>query len=301
MLPFMLPTTMLPPIMLSLPARFRRHAPAIAGLILFLATAAVAAAESVLEVIPLRHRPAEQLIPVLQPLVGRDSSISGLHNQLVVRATAAELAQLRRVVAELDTPPRRLQISVRQIPGGGDQRSEAGLVPGAGGSEARGSRPGAGDEGARARLVESNQAGQARVVQTVQVLEGHSAVIQVGESRPVPPQPAVRTVINGQVVDRVPEATQYREVSTGFSVLPRLQGDRVTLDIDPRREQFDPDRRGGIRQQRLVTTVSGRIGEWIDLGGVREDRGDSRSEVIGTRSLRLRDPRAVQVRVDLLP
>ena len=87
----------------------------------------------------------------------------------------------------------------------------------------------------RARVVDSQQAGSERIAQTVQVLEGYSAFIRVGEARPVRNRQVVRTMVNGQLVDRVIESTDYVEAATGFNVRPRLQGDRVTLDIDPQR------------------------------------------------------------------
>ncbi len=278
-----------------------------------LCAATVVAAQGMVEVIQLRYRQADQVIPVLQPLLGRESSISSFQNQLVVRASPGELAQIRKVLESIDTAPRRLLITVRQVADGERARREAELSGSIGGRDARVTLPGSGsreggnvvfrdgDDRLRARVVESNQQGQERIAQTVQVLEGYSAFIRVGESRPVPNRQVVRTVVNGQIVDRVIDTTDYRDVNTGFNVLPRLQGDRVTLDIDPRREQFDPDRRGAVNVQRVVTTVSGRLGEWIDLGGISEDRSDNRSEILGTRSLRVNERRGVQVKVDVLP
>lgn len=290
----------------SLPLR------ALIGLAMLLA-ATVVTAQGMVEVIQLRYRQADQVIPVLQPLLGRESSISSFQNQLVIRASPGELAQIRKVLASIDTAPRRLMITVRQVADGERARREAELSGSIGGSDGRVTLPGSGsreggqvvlregDDRLRARVVETNQAGQERIAQTVQVLEGYSAFIRVGESRPVPSRQVVRTVVNGQIVDRVIESTDYRDVNTGFNVLPRLQGDRVTLDIDPRRESFDADRRGAVNVQRVVTTVSGRIGEWIDLGGISEERSDNRTEILGTRSLRVNEQRGVQVKVDVLP
>ena len=82
---------------------------------------------------------------------------------------------------------------------------------------------------------------------------------------------------------------------------PRLQGDRVTLDIDPQRETFDDQRRGAVNVQRVATTVSGRLGEWISLGGIDEERSDDRSGILSTRSARSGEQRGVQVKVEILP
>jgi len=279
----------------------------------FVLLATGAGAQTTVEIIPLKYRQADQLIPVLQPLLGRDVSISNFQNQLVIRATPAEMAQVKNVLASLDTPPRRLMITVRQDSDVSGSRREAELSGSIGNDQARVTVPGSGsreggnvvlrdgDDRLRARVVDSSQAGSERVGQTVQVLEGYTAFIRAGESRPVRNRQVVRTMVNGQWVDRVVETTDYRDATTGFNVRPRLQGDRVTLDIDPQRESFDDQRRGAVNVQRVATTVSGRLGEWISLGGISEERSDDRSGILSSRGTRSSDQRGVQVKVEILP
>lgn len=286
------------------------------GLLLALAgfaMASVADAQTTVEVLPLKYRKSEQVIPVLQPLLGRDSSISGFQNQLVVRATPAELAQLKRVLADIDTAPKRLLITVRQDADQERDRREAELSGSIGNQNARitvpgsGSREGGnavfrdGDDRLRGRVVDSQRSSSSSTQQSIQVLEGYSAFIRVGESRPLRSRQVVRTVVNGQIVDRVVEGTDYRDASTGFSVVPRIQGNIVTLDIDPQRETFDESRRGVVNVQRVVTTVSGRLGEWMDLGGVNESRNDHQSTLLGRSSTSGSERRGVQVKVEELP
>ena len=52
---------------------------------------------TVLEVIPLRYRTAQEIIPVIQPLLSREGSISGMQSQLIVRTTPANLEEIKRV------------------------------------------------------------------------------------------------------------------------------------------------------------------------------------------------------------
>jgi type II secretory pathway component GspD/PulD (secretin) len=297
-------------IMSLYPGRFLKPA---CALLLGAALSLAAQAQTTVEVIPLKYRQADQIIPVIQPLLGRDASVSSFQNQLVIRATPAELAQVKNVLASIDTPPRRLLITVRQDADVTGSRREAEVSGRIGSDQARVTVPGSpsreggnvvlrdGDDHLRARVVDSNQAGSERIGQTVQVLEGYSAYIRVGESRPVRNRQVVRTMVNGQWVDRVIESTDYVEAATGFNVRPRLQGDRVTLEIDPQRETFDGQRRGAINVQRVATTASGRLGEWIDLGGINDERSDSRSQILGSRSTQSSDRRGVQVKVELLP
>lgn len=77
------------------------------------ALAAAVLAQS-LEVIDLRHRRAEEVIPVLQPLLEPGGALSGKDYKLFVRASAANVAQLRQALAQLDRQPRQLFVSVRR-------------------------------------------------------------------------------------------------------------------------------------------------------------------------------------------
>jgi len=70
-------------------------------------------AQESIEVIPLRNRTAEQVIPVLQPLVAPGGALTGQAYQLIVRTSPENLAQIRQALAAIDQPQRRLKISVR--------------------------------------------------------------------------------------------------------------------------------------------------------------------------------------------
>jgi hypothetical protein len=50
-------------------------------------------------------------------------------------------------------------------------------------------------------------------------------------------------------------------------VRPQLAGDTVILDVAQRRETFAQGS-GTMQAQRLGTSVSGRLGEWIELGTI---------------------------------
>src|SRR5690348_2631675 len=81
--------------------------------LLLLVAATVALAQGTLEVIQLRHRTAEQVIPVLRPLVEPGGALTGQYNQLIVRSSPENLAQIRQVLDSIDRPQRRLMVSVR--------------------------------------------------------------------------------------------------------------------------------------------------------------------------------------------
>ncbi|HEY9530001.1 MAG TPA: secretin N-terminal domain-containing protein, partial [Burkholderiales bacterium] len=68
--------------------------------------AVAAAAQQALEIIPLRYRTAEQVLPVLRPLLETGATLTGQRNQLIVRTSSANLAELRQALEAIDRPLR---------------------------------------------------------------------------------------------------------------------------------------------------------------------------------------------------
>jgi type II secretory pathway component GspD/PulD (secretin) len=238
--------------------------------------AARAALADEVEVIPLQHRTAEQIIPVVRPLIAPGGTVTGMRSKLVIRSDRANIEDVKRVVATLDRAPRRLLISVRQDAGDTANRgsiSAGGTVSGSGGSVSVGQGAPAGT-GIEARVRDASRTADDHVVQQIQVLEGSPATISVGSTRPLPTRSTTvgpaGVVVSGGIV--------YQDASTGFTVVPRVSGDRVTLDINSRQGSLERRPRGSASASEIVTTASGRLGEWIELGGtsestLREERG----------------------------
>lgn len=276
-----------------------------------LCVAGVAHAQTtVLEVIPLRYRTAQEVIPIIQPMLSREGSVSGLQGQLIVRATPANLEEVKRILASIDTAPRQLLISVRQDADADRSRSGAEVSGSVGGEHGRVTIPGSrdarggnvvireGDDRLRVHAAESRGVESDRNTQTVRVLEGREAFVGTGQSVPVRERQVRRVLLNGQWVEQVVESTQYRDVITGFYVLPRLAGDRVTLDVSPQRETLSRQIPGGVNVQGLVTTVSGRLGEWMEIGGISRDASGQQTVLLGRTTTAMRDSRRVLVKVE---
>jgi type II secretory pathway component GspD/PulD (secretin) len=287
---------------------------AVSRLALFLlawAQAAAALAQTVLEVIPLRYRQAAEVIPIIQPMLAREGSVSGYQGQLVVRTTPANLEEVKRVLAALDTAPRQLLITVREDSALERSRSQADISANVGNDNARVVIPpaardprggrvvvGEGDDQVRLRALEERSVQGETGTQTVRTMEGREAFVRSGQSAPVRERQVQRTVVGGKVVERVVESTQYRDVASGFYVLPRLSGERVTLDISQQRETLLRGTSGAASVQGVVTTVSGRMGEWMEIGGVDRDASSQQGALLGRSSSAARDSRRILIKVE---
>ena len=276
-----------------------------------LCVSGVAGSQStVLEVITLHYRTAQEVIPIIQPMLAREGSLSGLQGQLIVRTTPANLEEVKRILASIDKAPRQLLITVRQDADIDRSRAGAEVSGSVGGEHGRVSVPGShdqrggnvvigeGDNRVRVQAAEGRRVESDRSTQSVRVMEGREAFVHVGQSVPVRERQVRRVVVNGQVVEQVVDGTQYRDVTTGVYVLPRLAGDRVTLDISPQRETLSRQVPGAVNVQGLVTTVSGRLGEWMEIGGISQDARGQQTVLIGRTTTATRDDRRVLVKVE---
>jgi type II secretory pathway component GspD/PulD (secretin) len=237
---------------------------------------AAALAQQALEIIALKHRTVEQVLPALRPLLDPGGTVTGQGNQLIVRTSPANFAELQRALEFIDVPARRLQISVR-LEDAVEAQSRALAASGS-----------IGQRGSRVEITgqDSRSSGSERVDQRVQVLEGGHAFIATGVSRGLSQRQMIQTPTG--VVGQ--ETIVFQELTTGFDVMPRLSGKNVLLDITPRREA--PGATPGSSEiQRLATTVTTYLGEWVEIGSsagsaTRDERGiasASRAQEIESR------------------
>lgn len=217
-------------------------------LIIFLLFPALAVAAP-LEIITLKYRRAEDVIPVIQPFLSKADSVSGMGNQLILRT--GNMRQIRKIIDSIDKAPRNLVITVHQ-----------------------------GEITTGRENVYSTDSASGANESHVRVLEGAPAFIRMGRSIP------------GHVVTMSPYGTSvsdaYRDVSSGFYVMAHISGDTVTLEASPMYEQPVG---GGIDMQKLSTKVSGKVGQWMELGGA--GRMSTDSDGYHTRS------DSIWIRVDL--
>jgi len=213
-----------------------------------------ALADYPIEVIELKARTLDEVLPVVRPLVGDDAAVTGMGNNLIIKASPAQVAAVRKLLAEIDRPPKRLLITVsnqgENFGGTSGYAASADIKIGQGqvGINSPG-RP-VGDSQGRIALHDADTRRSRTASQQVQALEGRPAYINAGAQVPVRERQDFS--VNGVPYRR--EVTGLRDVSSGFYVVPRVSGEFVSLEILQHN-----DRRAGaaarIDTQRVGTTV----------------------------------------------
>lgn len=245
------------------------------------------------EILPLHYRTADELLPLVQSLLGGEGRVSAYGNQLIVNAEAAKIAELQDLLQQLDTPPRRLLISVDSQQDSSTSQSgyrvdgsiDAGNVEIIGG---RGEQHGSD----QLRIIRRRSNGSSGSLQQVQATEGYPALIQVGQSVPL-------TTYGRDAYGYPRESTEYRDVNRGFEVVASVQGDRVQLSIRSQQDRLG-DHYGTIETQSTDTRVSGRLGEWISLGGINESSREQRSGLLSRQAGSSLQNQSLRLKVELL-
>ena len=253
----------------------------IAALIAF--AAGTSAQERHLHSYTLQRALPEQVVPALSAQLSPGSSVTPYRQQLILNVTDSEHRALLELLQQLDAAPQSLMISVRKQ-GQQSQHSERYGVDGHIGSDQVNLRTG-NDRHPRSEtqvvIDQSSARSSSDGSQQVRAVEGMDAYISSGTTLPV------RT---GRYDERALTA-----VESGFYANARIVGDEVIIDIDQRDDRVQ---RRDIATQHLQTQVRGRIGEWISLGSLGDQRGGSNRSYTDYRSGHSTDLSDIAIKVE---
>jgi hypothetical protein len=240
-----------------------------------------------MEIIELKSKNVDQVLPVLLPLVESGGTLTGVNNQLFLRASPRNRAEIKKALAAIDTPTRRLIIRISQ--NRENETSNRGVD--VGGQIVLGSsrRSHIEAEVWDTKSVRSEKAGQ-----MIQTIDGGQAFIQIGRSLPIP----MRQVLIGPGGAVINETVVYRDVGHGFYAVPHLIGKQVMIEISQQADSFSRDPGGVIHSQRLSTTVSGRLGDWIELGGSGQKHSNQQNGGYVVSSSEARRDQSVWLKVE---
>ena len=222
------------------------------------------------EIVPLKYHTSADMLPVAQDFIGKDGQVSAYGNQLIVKAEPDKIQELKALLTQLDTAPKRLLITV-------DTNEN--------------NQQNTGDQ--QTRIINYSTASRDGGIQQIQASEGAPALIQVGQSVPIT---SSQTNSYGDYSSQ----TQYRNVTQGFYVTASVTGDTVHLAISTNRDRMSQERPDVVNVQSTDTTVTGRLGEWITLAGVNRETQADKQGLTRSYSTQGRDDMTLRVKVDTL-
>lgn len=166
-------------------------------ILVWLVYAVPALSQQVMEIIPLRYRMVEQVLPSLQPFVEPGGALSGMNSQLIVRGSRNNIEQIKQALSAIDVPSRRLMIRVSQNRDAVSRQQGAGLSGNVGvGKNVRIIQPSSGIQGStkievrsgdsrvNAQANDSRSTRDVQAHQSVQVVDGGRALSRSGNLCP---------------------------------------------------------------------------------------------------------------------
>lgn len=262
---------------------------------LLLATPMGLSATTEFKIITLQYRFAEDLVPIIQPLVGADGSVTGIQNQLLIRTRSDKMANIEQIVSTLDVERKNLKITVRRQ-SSLNSASDGVIVNGRRriGNVEVGTRrfPNNATDGVQIGIENSQINSQSNSNQFINVIDGERAFIRVGQSVPFTQQWVILTnrYINAQ------KTTEFVDVSTGFAVRPRSIGNQVEVEITPRIAKLNQS--GFIDFEELTTVVRVSKGEWLDIGGIMQQKDEVSRAILSRQNGNLNEGSNLSIRVE---
>lgn len=250
-------------------------------LFILLSFTLVGHAASDFKIFTLQHRFAEEVLPTIQAVVGNRGTASAIQNQLIVRTDSKTMAEVEQTIATLDTVRENFTISVkRQNSFAGSSRNSSirgrtriGNATIQTGNDAR-----IGRDGIQIGIEDNQTNSQQSSQQFIRVTDGAPAYISVGESIPYTNEWILLT--RRYAVRQI--STEFVDISTGFTVRARSIGNQIELEITPTFSRLQQD--GRIEFEQLSSTVRVQRGEWVNIGGIMQDKDEVSRAILASGS-----------------
>ncbi len=254
--------------------------------------------EPVVEIVPVVHRTARDLLPLLRPLSGPEGHVSAdsRSNRIVIVDTPDRVRTIQRLIRQIDQPVKRFRVALQVSAEASNEETAVeadGRVETDEGSIEVGS-PGP-EDGVRVRGGFQRQRTLQSGDYSVVLDSGGSATIMVG--RDVPYRSEWEHICRRKGM--IARGVEFKEVGTGFYVELMVVGKQARLDLSPTVRFVT--RSGSKRVQPFTdaqTSLTIPLGLWIEVAG-SETQTDALTRAVlksaqGTEGRSL----AMKIRVD---
>lgn len=257
----------------------------------------IANAETVFKVIDLKYQMAQYLLPTLQTLVGNDGVVTGLNNQLIIRVDSSRMPDVEKAIAALDKIRHNLKITVDYASTKRNQQDDTSVQ---------------GDVKIGSFIISNSRRLPQNTAQMdvernignmsdqnrefINVLEGERAFIRTGQIVPYTQEWVLLTrhYIQAQ------QTTEFRDISTGFSVSARSVGDESNsefeLEIMPHIASLTSS--GYVDFEELRTMVRIHKGEWFDLSKTMMNKDNVSRQILNFHNQSSKQNTSLRIRID---
>ncbi len=210
-----------------------------------------------LETIKLEHKPAGDILPLVEPLLPENAVIRGEGYKIILKTTAGNMPQIKQMIADLDAPLQQLQITVSLDPSVLQQDT----------TTATSLSDTTDQKSANQRAITASDTTQvykttgqqvAGGIQVIKVLPDRWSVIRSGQAIPV-----IQRTRNPD--GTITESVHYRQVNQGLRLRPQLSDENITLTIQPFYEAASQTGEGQQLYYQPEKQTITRLGSWIGI------------------------------------
>lgn len=243
------------------------------------------------EVIELKHRTAAELLPVINSFMEPYERATEWGYQLIIQADDKKIEEIKQLIEQIDTPARRLLISVDTQGSSISRDSQLGVRGRIKGKQAD---VVIGDGGSnRVEIKRYSNQGRESGVRSVQTLEGSAALIQTGQEIQ---QRHWSVDQYGQPQQQISQ----RNLTQGFYVTATVQGDKVTLELHNQNDRLDAQQQHITQTQSTSTRISGRLNEWISVSNIDAQQNSNSRGTLSRSKTYSTNNNELHIKVELL-
>jgi type II secretory pathway component GspD/PulD (secretin) len=249
-------------------------------------------AEYQLRVFTLKHNLAQNLSPVLAQLLGEQCTVTGINNQLIIKAEEQQFAEIEALIDRLDiekTNHRITLISNQHAISDESHVSVQGEINT--GNVSIKNKPNHHNH-VDIDFDHRNTQQQHHIGQIINVMDGAQAFITVGQQIPFSGYWASVS----QAYSYQYNFTYWQTISTGFAVRPQTIGNQIELEITPRitnrtNNQF-------IDFSSYSTTIIVQPNTWVDIANVMQSHDAISANILSNNAQNNSQTTALKVKVE---
>ena len=210
------------------------------------------------EIIQLQHVQAQEVLPLIQPFLAENASISAEGDSIILETTAANLQQVTILIHQLDIPAKQLHISVSLDPDVVLQSLASNQAQSAQPTDKTTDviKPAVASDSSLIYKTEGREVSPG--IQVIKVLQDRWTMIRTGQSIPV-----INRVRNPD--GTMTESISHQQINQGLRIKPHLTDQQVTLYVQPFYEadnQSGPGTKLYYKQEKVTYAV---LSSWFGL------------------------------------
>ncbi|MDW3094450.1 MAG: hypothetical protein R8G33_02125 [Gammaproteobacteria bacterium] len=228
----------------------------------------------------LKNRPADEVIPLIRPLLNDTEAMSGDGYQLFIKAPTNRLEEIESLISSVDRASKTFRISVTsdEYAASNENNVNASVQIESNGAKVNAGKYPRKEPGVTVNIDTRNTENKSDKTQFVQVQEGKPAYISKENLRITPIYSYVQRPNGNFLIEHNRLSPSKQD---GFYVVARSADNRsANISIQSASNSSRTYQGYGQEQTYVDTTLRVRLGEWFEIGGNTDSRSSESNGIL---------------------